>query len=90
MIPHGVDTDEFNPKVSGEEVRSQLKVGEVKIVLFVGVLSRWHRYKGLDVLMEAFAVLKSQRRAPGFAEQHDWSIGAEQTEKLYERALAAQ
>jgi len=62
VIPHGVDTEEFNPKVSGEEVRSRLNVREGGVVLFVGALTRWHKYKGLDILMEAFLLLRNQGR----------------------------
>ncbi|WP_455283875.1 glycosyltransferase family 4 protein, partial [[Eubacterium] cellulosolvens] len=60
VIPHGVDTERFNPKVSGDEIRSRLNLGQHKIVLFVGALTRWHRYKRLDILMKAIALLKKE------------------------------
>lgn len=60
VVPHGVDTERFNPSIPGEEVRSRLKLAGAKIVLFVGALTRWHRYKGLDILVRAVALLKKQ------------------------------
>ena len=60
VIPNGVDTERFNPEISGGEIRSRLNLSESKIVLFVGALTRWHKYKGLDVLMKSIALLKSQ------------------------------
>lgn len=60
VIPNGVDTQRFNPNVRADEIRSRLKLEQSKIVLFVGALTRWHRYKGLDVLIEAMTLLKNQ------------------------------
>jgi phosphatidylinositol alpha-1,6-mannosyltransferase len=37
-------------------------LGDVKIILFVGALSKWHSYKGLDVLIKAFASANKLRR----------------------------
>jgi glycosyltransferase involved in cell wall biosynthesis len=60
VIPNGVDTQRFNPDVRGDEIRSRLGVHESKIVLFVSSLLRWHKYKGLDVLIEAIALVRKQ------------------------------
>jgi glycosyltransferase involved in cell wall biosynthesis len=60
VIPNGVDTQRFNPDIPGEEIRSRLGVGRGKIVLFVGALTQWHRYKGLDVLIQAMALMRDQ------------------------------
>lgn len=60
VIPNGVDTERFTPKARGDVVRSRLGLGGGRVVLFVGALTRWHRYKGLDVLMKAMAVVKRQ------------------------------
>jgi len=59
VIPNGVDTERFDPEISAVEIRSRLNLTNSKIVLFVGALTRWHRYKGLDVLMKSIALLKS-------------------------------
>ena len=50
VIRNGVDINRFNPNVSGERIREKFKLDGCKVVLFVGALTEWHRYKGLDVL----------------------------------------
>lgn len=60
VIPNGVDTLRFNPDTPGDDVRARLGVGREKIVLFVGALTQWHRYKGLDVLIQAMALVTRQ------------------------------
>ena len=60
VIPNGVDTQRFNPDIPGEEIRHRLGVHRGKIVLFVGALTQWHRYKGLDVLIQAMALMRDQ------------------------------
>jgi glycosyltransferase involved in cell wall biosynthesis len=60
IIPHGVDTVKFNPQVRADELRRQIVAGNRKIILFVGALTRWHIYKGLDILMKAVALLKGE------------------------------
>jgi glycosyltransferase involved in cell wall biosynthesis len=60
VIPNGVDTQRFNPDIPGEEMRHRLGVDRGKIVLFVGALTQWHRYKGLDVLIQAMALMRDQ------------------------------
>jgi len=54
IIPNGVDTERFNPKRDGSQINSRYNLEESKVILFVGALTRWHRYKGLDVLIKAF------------------------------------
>jgi glycosyltransferase involved in cell wall biosynthesis len=60
VIPNGVDTQRFNPDIHGEEIRRRLGVDRGKIVLFVGALTQWHRYKGLEVLIQAMALMRDQ------------------------------
>ena len=57
VIRNGVDINRFNPKVSGERIREKFKLDGCKVILFVGALTEWHRYKGLDVLLEALSLL---------------------------------
>ena len=64
VVRNGVDTVRFNPKVHPDEIRSRLNLGESKVVLFVGALTRWHRYKGLDVLIKSIALLKNAPSTP--------------------------
>jgi glycosyltransferase involved in cell wall biosynthesis len=59
VIPNGVDTRKFNPGVNGDPVRERYGL-RGKVVLFVGALTRWHGYKGLDVLLKAFRTVKDR------------------------------
>jgi len=61
VIPNGVDTHRFNPKVSGGDITAKLGLEGCKVVLFVGALTKWHRYKGLDVLLRAFSLIDDSR-----------------------------
>ena len=54
VIQNGVDTTRFNPRVDGEEVRQRYGLGQSRVALFVGALTTWHAYKGVDVLLRAF------------------------------------
>ena len=53
VIPNGVDCDRFNPTVDGSKVRESVRLGNRFTVIFVGALTKWHRYKGLDILLQA-------------------------------------
>jgi glycosyltransferase involved in cell wall biosynthesis len=57
LIPNGVDCEKFNPNVPGEDLNKRLNLGYSKVALFVGALTKWHRYKGLDDLLRAFKLL---------------------------------
>jgi len=83
VIPNGVDTQRFNPDVPGEEIRSRLGVDRAKIVLFVGALTQWHRYKGLDVLIKAMALMRN--RVP---EARLLVVGAGQLETEYKQLVS--
>ena len=54
VIQNGVDTARFNPSVSGDSVRERHGLGQSKVALFVGALTTWHAYKGVDILIRAF------------------------------------
>ncbi len=56
VISNGVDTSRFNPSVDGQSIRALHGLSGKKVVLFVGALTRWHAYKGLDNLIRAFEV----------------------------------
>lgn len=53
IIPYGVDCEKFNPHVEGSTVRNQFKLGDAHVLLFVAALTKWHKYKGLDILLHA-------------------------------------
>lgn len=54
VVPNGVDTARFTPNVSGKEIREKFALEGKIVVLFVGALTQWHAYKGLDDLIAAF------------------------------------
>jgi glycosyltransferase involved in cell wall biosynthesis len=56
VIPNGVDTVRFNPRVNGENTRRKFGLEGCVVGLFVGALTGWHTYKGLDVLIRAFGL----------------------------------
>ena len=54
VIPNGVDIIRFNPRIDGSGLRSKLGVGSDDVlVAFVGALTRWHVYKGLEIVLAA-------------------------------------
>jgi len=60
IVLNGVDCEKFHPNVNPNPIRQRL--GNAKTIIFVGALSRWHSYKGLDVLINAFASANKLRR----------------------------
>jgi glycosyltransferase involved in cell wall biosynthesis len=60
IVPPGVDLARFNPGVAiGEQLAAQYD-GQ-RVILFVGSLSSAQRYKGLDILIRAFARIRVSR-----------------------------
>ncbi len=62
VVPNGVDCQRFHPSTDGSKVRKRLGLGDSFTILFVGALTKWHRYKGLDVLLQAFKDMLSRER----------------------------
>ncbi len=56
IVPNGVDCEVFRPDIDPSWIRKKLNLRDDKTILFVGALSKWHSYKGLDVLINAFAL----------------------------------
>lgn len=56
VIPNGVDARRFHPSVEADYVKRRHGLLGKKVILFVGALSRWHAYKGLDNLIRAFGI----------------------------------
>lgn len=54
VIPNGVDTDRFRPRSHPR------KEAESKVLFFLGLLDKYHAYKGLDDLLKALAIVKKQ------------------------------
>jgi len=57
IVPNGVDSGRFSPEVDGKPVRTKFALGDRPIILFIGALTTWHSYKGLDILLRAFSIL---------------------------------
>jgi len=57
IVPNGVDCERFSPEVDGRPVRDALVLGDRPTAIFIGALTRWHTYKGLDILLRAFSHL---------------------------------
>lgn len=61
VVPNGVDCARFRPDISSVNLTERLGLGDKFTVLFVGALTKWHRYKGLDVLLKAMRTLLNTR-----------------------------
>ncbi len=58
LVPHPL-YDNFGEKISKEEARKKLQIDEKdKVMLFFGFI---RKYKGLDILLEAFKILKEKQ-----------------------------
>lgn len=60
VVPNGVDIDRFNPGVNPFAVKERYRLDGYKTLIFVGALTRWHAYKGVDVLIRAFTRIARQ------------------------------
>ena len=54
VIPNGVDIDRFRPRSYTK------KEAESKVLFFLGLLDKYHAYKGLDDLLKALAIVRKQ------------------------------
>jgi len=52
VIPIGIDKNIYHPRISGKRIRKKHEIKD-KMVLFVGALSLYHKYKGVDFLIKA-------------------------------------
>ena len=55
VVPNGVDTNRFRPKGEGEK-----RLKSRKVLFFLGVLDKFHKYKGLDCLLKAMLIVKRE------------------------------
>ena len=56
---NGVDTDKFNPRIDGREIRRRLGVEEAVVIGFCGSFARFH---GAEILAEAFGELINENK----------------------------
>ena len=61
IVPIGIDEKTYNTKVSGKTIRKRFNIKD-KMVLFVGVLSLGHKYKGTDYLIKAMKKVVEERK----------------------------
>ncbi len=62
VINNGVDCQRFHPDIDPASIEERYGLTGKFVVLFVGALTKWHGYKGLDVLLEALRIfVKSSR-----------------------------
>lgn len=63
VIHNGVDCQRFNPKVSPSSIEGRYGLSGKFVALFVGALTKWHGYKGVDVLLQALRIsVKSSQK----------------------------
>lgn len=55
ILPNGVNSDRFRPNG-----RQRKETDGNKVLFFLGLLDKFHRYKGLDYLLEALVIAKKQ------------------------------
>jgi glycosyltransferase involved in cell wall biosynthesis len=60
VIPPGVDLNSFNPQVQ-VAVDLAARYTGLRIILFVGSLNKSQQYKGLDILIKAFARIRRDK-----------------------------
>jgi glycosyltransferase involved in cell wall biosynthesis len=56
VVPNGVDCERFNPRNDRTQVRNQFNLKDRFTLLFVGALTKWHGYKGLDNLLAGLSI----------------------------------
>jgi glycosyltransferase involved in cell wall biosynthesis len=62
VVPNGVDCKRFHPHNDGSPVRDRFNLHGKFSLLFVGALTKWHRYKGLDILLESLHTANQDMR----------------------------
>lgn len=62
-LPFGVNTDNFKPNKNGKMALKQLELDpEIPTILFVGGMDDAHYFKGVDILLKALLILKTQNK----------------------------
>lgn len=58
VVHNGVDIKEFNPAISGGEMRKEFNIRSDEIV--VGIASRFNEYKGHDIFLQAVKIILTE------------------------------
>jgi glycosyltransferase involved in cell wall biosynthesis len=61
-IPIGVDSNLFNPNVSGDKIKEKHGIEGNPLVLFAGALDKAHYFKGIEYLLKAFTKIKNEAK----------------------------
>jgi glycosyltransferase involved in cell wall biosynthesis len=56
VVPNGVDCERFHTHNDGSPIRDRFNLQNKFTLLFVGALTKWHGYKGLDVLLQSLSI----------------------------------
>jgi glycosyltransferase involved in cell wall biosynthesis len=57
VIPNGVDTKRFRPDMECKWVKEKCGLKGYKTLIFVGALTTWHTYRGLENLLGTFGLI---------------------------------
>lgn len=58
VIHNGVDAERFAPSVDPGPVKEKHRLDGHKTLIFVGTLTSWHTFKGVEDLLHAFAIAR--------------------------------
>jgi PEP-CTERM/exosortase A-associated glycosyltransferase len=58
LIPNGVDSERFQPTLPDEKLQLELGIAPTDPV--IGFIGSFYRFEGLDILLQALAILKAQ------------------------------
>jgi len=89
VIPNGVDCERFRP-VPKPATLLGTRLGDAFTLLFVGALTKWHRYKGLDVLLQAMKVALCERKGIRLLVVGDGELAGEYRALASELGIGAQ
>jgi glycosyltransferase involved in cell wall biosynthesis len=78
-VPNGVDTDAFTPDRNGSAVRKRYGISDRdNLILFVGGLDRAHYFKGVSILLRAFASISQEHNRLMIVGEGDLRSGYQQ------------
>lgn len=60
-LTNGVDIKKFNPNITFDGITEKHHLSDEKVILFVGALDKSHQFKGVEILIKAFAKLNYKK-----------------------------
>ncbi|GAA4868611.1 hypothetical protein GCM10025788_02250 [Serinicoccus chungangensis] len=85
LVPNGVDTTRFVPRSRNEALAAELGLAGRTVIGYVGSILN---YEGIDLLIDAAATLRSERRDVGFLLVGDGAELSEYQERVEREGLA--